>query len=42
MKNILILACALSVAACTAAVAGISFEGLSPIDAAAVSIERAD
>ena len=42
MKNILILACALSVAACTAAVDGISFEGLSPIDAAAFSVERAD
>ena len=44
MKNILIpvLACVLSVAACAAAVDGISFEGLSPIDAAAFSIERAD
>ena len=42
MKNILILACALSVAACATAVDGISFEGLSPIDAAAFSLERAD
>ena len=44
MKNILIpvLACVLSVAACAAAVDGISFEGLSPIDTAAFSIERAD
>ena len=42
MKNTLVFACALSVAACAAAADGISFEGLSPIDAAAFSIERAD
>ena len=42
MKNTLIFACALSVAACAAAVDGISFPGLSPIDAAAFSLERAD
>ena len=42
MKNILILACVLSVAACATAEDGISFPGLSPIDAAAFSVERAD
>ena len=42
MKNTLVFACALSVAACAAAADGISFKGLSPIDAAAFSIERAD
>ena len=41
-KNIRVFACALPVAACAVAVEGISFDRLSPVDAAAFSVARAD